>query len=592
MRIVGNWSAVCLLLGLLLFALSANCRANPGKVALVIGNADYDAYPLDNPVNDANDITRILVELGFEVIEGLDLDRRGLRLKIREFGQKLRRSEIGFFYYAGHGVQYQGENYLIPVRADVASQAEIADEAISVNSVLRQMDVAANKVNVIILDACRTNPFTRGFDMPNQGLAGMYGPAGSYIAYATAPGETASDGEGRNGLYTQYLLKYMKDTGLTVEQVMKKVRIAVSEVTHGQQIPWENSSLMGDYFFHADGYLPTAPQPIAGAGKVLEADQYPPLLGLSSPWHLAWLVLLVPAYFTILQVKRRAGVSPVSVVDPIPMEMPVPPVAVLPVEESAPKLPDPLPVLGYLVSMKDDKTVLEIREDSEWIIGRGEASDVQVERGDASRSHARVGWDKRKQHFWLEDLESTNGTGLLSENGDVQFIPAMQRIRIESEQAFCIIDAETAFRLKTEQGACGTATVVASMTPKEFMEKRKVPAQAATVMTTKKAVVRDAHTKKVLALVTPSHSVLIGRKDDLDISIKKPEISGRHAELRWDADGECCQVRDLGTLNGTWMPDAGPSQRRRLPANEFVRVDHEGEFFLADRENSFVIVYI
>ncbi len=219
------------------------------RVALVIGNSDYKDSPLNNPVNDAIDITAALKKTGFEVDYYTNINRKQMREAIRKFGDKLRQADTGLFYFAGHGIQIKGRNYLIPLAVDVQAADEVEDESIDANAVLRKMETAGNAVNIVILDACRNNPFARSFRSLDRGLARMDGPVGSFIAYATAPGSVAADGTGRNGLYTQYLLEALAQPGLSIEQVFKRVRNNVKNVTSGQQIPWESSSLMGEFMF-------------------------------------------------------------------------------------------------------------------------------------------------------------------------------------------------------------------------------------------------------------------------------------------------------------------------------------------------------
>lgn len=222
------------------------------KVALVIGNANYQSIPLDNPKNDAVDMSEALKALGFDVDLHTDLDRSGMRKAIRVFGEKLRRADTGLFYYAGHGIQINGRNYLVPLKNDVSSADEVQDESIDASAVLRKMEAAGNKTNIVILDACRNNPFARSFRSLEQGLARMDGPEGSFIAYATSPGSVAADGKGRNGMYTKYLLEALNKPGISIEQTFKWVRNAVKNATDGKQIPWESSSLMGEFVFRAD----------------------------------------------------------------------------------------------------------------------------------------------------------------------------------------------------------------------------------------------------------------------------------------------------------------------------------------------------
>jgi hypothetical protein len=219
------------------------------RIALVIGNSTYKDSPLANPVNDARDMAAALRGLGFEVVFGENLSQNDMKRNIRAFGEKIRSGEVGLFYYAGHGVQVNGENYLIPVGTVITKEEEVEYEAVNVGFVLAQMGNARNKLNVIILDACRNNPFARSFRSNTRGLAYINAPSGIIIAYATAPGSVASDGDGRNGLYTQELLDAMRVPGLKLEDVFKRVRIGVQSKTKGKQIPWESSSLVDDFYF-------------------------------------------------------------------------------------------------------------------------------------------------------------------------------------------------------------------------------------------------------------------------------------------------------------------------------------------------------
>ncbi len=219
------------------------------RIALVIGNGSYKFSPLANPVNDANDIARALSRCGFEVTKKTDCTRKEMRSAIRNFGDKIKKGGVGLFYYAGHGIQVKGENYLVPVGTTVDREYEVIDECISASSVLRSMDYAGNRLNIIILDACRDNPFKRSFRSSSLGLARMDAPTGSFLAYATSPGAVAIDGTGRNGLYTAKLLKHMETPNLPIEEVFKRVRVDVVSETNKQQVPWESSSLMGKFFF-------------------------------------------------------------------------------------------------------------------------------------------------------------------------------------------------------------------------------------------------------------------------------------------------------------------------------------------------------
>lgn len=228
---------------------SALSKKNLPRLALVIGNSQYQSSPLKNPYNDANDMAAALGDLGFEVILETDLSRQKMFLAIREFGKRLKAQKgIGLFYYAGHGVQVDNTNYLIPVDSPVEAEDEIESESIKVSAVLKKMQSAANPLNIIVLDACRNNPFPGQFRSTSRGLARMDPPIGSLVVYATAPGRVAADGDGRNGVFTSHLLKQLKQPGLSLTETVRRTRAAVVAETRGTQVPWENSSLLEDVY--------------------------------------------------------------------------------------------------------------------------------------------------------------------------------------------------------------------------------------------------------------------------------------------------------------------------------------------------------
>jgi tetratricopeptide (TPR) repeat protein len=224
------------------------------RLALVIGNSNYqNGGVLKNPINDARSIASTLQSMGFEVMKYENVSQPQLKQAINAYGIKLKEFEVGLFYYAGHGIQHKGSNYMIPVEADLQAAEQIEYDCVAADRVLAYMESASTKVNIIIMDACRNNPFERSWhrSVNGNGLAMMNAPTGSLIAYATAPGQVASDGESSNGLYTSALLKYLKDPGLNIEQVFKRVRTDVSEKSFGAQIPWETTSLTGsDFYFN------------------------------------------------------------------------------------------------------------------------------------------------------------------------------------------------------------------------------------------------------------------------------------------------------------------------------------------------------
>jgi len=219
------------------------------RIALIIGNSTYKVSPLKNPANDAKVMARTLRDMGFIVDERTNLGRDDMMRAMDSFGKKIKDGGVGLFYYAGHGMQVNGENYLMAVDAVIESEDDVKYNAVEANYVLDKMKAAKNSMNIVILDACRNNPFARSMRSATQGLATMNAPSGTIIAYATAPGSVASDGRGVNGLYTQEFVRNVKKPGLKIEDVFKQVRGAVTKETAGKQVPWEASSLVGDFYF-------------------------------------------------------------------------------------------------------------------------------------------------------------------------------------------------------------------------------------------------------------------------------------------------------------------------------------------------------
>ena len=218
------------------------------RTALVIGNWSYKSAPLRNPVNDARDVTKALRSLKFDVIERLNANEKEMVLAIDEFYKRLKLSDVGVFYFAGHGMQIQGVNFLIPVKAQVTSETDLQFEAVDAGRVLEKMRAAGNKLNIVILDACRDNPFKRSFRSGNKGLAQMDAPKGTIIAYATSPGSVAADGSGRNGVYTEHLLRHLHRFGMSVYDIFRETGLGVMKETGEKQIPWISSTPVQKYF--------------------------------------------------------------------------------------------------------------------------------------------------------------------------------------------------------------------------------------------------------------------------------------------------------------------------------------------------------
>lgn len=276
----------------------ANMSASAeGRKALVIGNAGYEtAQPLANPVRDARDVADALRRVGFSVRLLTDGRLADLTDAVQAFGESLREGDTALLYYSGHGIQAQGHNYIVPTNARIAAEQNVRLQAVDVEAILDQMAYAKTAVNIVILDACRNNPFEERMRGGAQGLAQMTAPQGTIIAYATAPGKTASDGRpGTNGIYTAALLKAIETPGLTVEETLKRVRVEVMGSSNGRQIPWDASSLTGDFRFvdapagAASTAIPTdissvpqeGPAPASGATPQMASAPPPPAIDVN-----------------------------------------------------------------------------------------------------------------------------------------------------------------------------------------------------------------------------------------------------------------------------------------------------------------------
>ncbi len=255
---LGVWlSALTAIPALAQTAPGAAARAKPfgevteQRLALVIGNAAYRFSPLDNPVNDARLMARQLEKAGFKVFPYENLDRNRFVRAMRDFGDKLNERTIAVFYYAGHAVQLRDRNFLVPIEAEIRNEDEIEMASVDVSFILARMSSAKSRINIVILDSCRDNPFA-GKTQPARGLAQLDAPVGTLLAFATAPGKVSQDNadpNSQNSLYTAEIAKNLLTPGLPVETLFKRVREAVVRGTNGAQVPWENSSLLGEFAF-------------------------------------------------------------------------------------------------------------------------------------------------------------------------------------------------------------------------------------------------------------------------------------------------------------------------------------------------------
>ena len=221
------------------------------RTALVIGNSSYDTGSLRNPVNDADDMAASLKRLGFDVILKKNATQQDMEDAIRNFGDRLKKGGVGLFFYAGHGAQIAGKNFLLPIGARIDRDTDVKYRAMDTDMVLDEMGNAGNPMNIVILDACRDNPFGKSFRTASRGLAIISSaPRGTLVSYSTSPGNIAADGGGRNSPYTGSLMKHMMTPGLPIEEVFKNVRQDLGRQTGGKQIPWELSSLEGQFYFN------------------------------------------------------------------------------------------------------------------------------------------------------------------------------------------------------------------------------------------------------------------------------------------------------------------------------------------------------
>lgn len=248
-----------------LLAQAARSAKNEQKIALVIGNAAYKIGALKNPLADATAVATSLKQLGFAVTLHENTSLRDLIESLREFSQRAADAAVRVVFYAGHGVQAKGRNYLLPVDTDVQSESEMPAKSADVTELLDRLGTLKHGINIVILDACRVNPFSGGvFVGPDgrrlkfrgatpSGLAQLDAPVGTLVAFSTAPNGVALDGpSGKHSIYTKHLLSQLATPGMPIEQLFKRVRIAVAEETQRIQVPWESSSLTTDFCFRPD----------------------------------------------------------------------------------------------------------------------------------------------------------------------------------------------------------------------------------------------------------------------------------------------------------------------------------------------------
>ncbi len=256
------------LLGTLLFIIPGLASAEP-RVALIIANGTYggDIGSLKNPVSDGRLMSDALKKVGFAVNLVTDGDQRAMKQALNDFGEALAKAgptATGLFYYAGHGLQVSGENYLVPVGAHIKREGDVELEALSADAVLKVLNFSGSKIQIVILDACRNNPMMRSFRSNTMGLAKVDAPIGSFVAYSTAPGSVAADGKGSNSPFAEALAAEVQKPGASIEEMFRNVRAKVIAETDSQQVPWDSSSLTAPFYFSKD---------FSAAGSTAAMDQ-------------------------------------------------------------------------------------------------------------------------------------------------------------------------------------------------------------------------------------------------------------------------------------------------------------------------------
>lgn len=305
------------LVGATLLALAALLMpaAAEKRIALVVGNSAYQhVAPLTNPVNDAGDLTARLTALGFEVLGGTDLDRRTLVEQLIRFGRAAGDADVALFFYAGHGIQVGGQNYLVPVDAMVEFEAEVDISLVSLSGVMQQME-RGSETNLIFLDACRNNPFAdqlaksenRSAASLSKGLGRVQTGSGTFIAFATQPDAVASDGAGRNSPFTGALLSHIGEPGQSISDMMIEVRNDVMDVTGGKQVPWDSSSLTGRFSFAPEAAKPDTAKAGPAASAADEKEAYEQAVAVGSCGALDAFTRRYPQSFYAELAKERAA---------------------------------------------------------------------------------------------------------------------------------------------------------------------------------------------------------------------------------------------------------------------------------------------
>ena len=418
---------------------AAESESSLPRVALVIGNANYSRYDAKitdtpNAYNDAVDLAQKLRALNFEVIEIKNADREEMVDAITRLEEKIdqyKGEATALVYYAGHGLQIDGVNYMVPLRADISSNSDIRDEAVSMYTLTQMLTGAENRFNIIVLDACRDNPFEHLSGNNNQGWAKINTqeivnayekqtdlPQGLFVAYATAPGTKAADSasSGNNGLFTTHLLKYIDKAGMTISELFIKVRTEVRRESGGRQISLEDSAIVGEQPFCFA--LSPCEKGMSAATKTLLFGSIAALFLLSGWFYyhrqqtswvkgidLKQMLLTDDTIIEQLMKKSRFGTHQ---------------------------------IVGFLKDVANKKIICLINNEQSLILGRNIACNVVVDDDVVSSNHLEIGFDKEEKTFWIKDLDSTNQTWL----GQDKPLPANEKIPIKSGELFYLANQD------------------------------------------------------------------------------------------------------------------------------------------------------
>lgn len=313
------------------------------RVALVIGNAAYKAAPLLNPVNDARAIGEALERFGFTVIKRENVRVREIGSALRELRSRLTPGAVALFFYAGHGLQVRGVNYLPAVDAEIETEEDVANQSLDVTKVLELLDEAKTRINLVFLDACRNNPFARRFRSASRGLAKVDAASGTLISFATRPGSVAADGDGKNGLYTEHLLNHIATPGLPIEQVLKRAGADVKLASKGRQEPWSEGLLEGDFYFRPAA--PVAAPAAPSADATVELALWDSVKNSRSAEELGAYLEQYPKgrFAAVARARLKALGTPVPVSAP---PAPAPQVAMAAPSSALQRASHPLPQVG------------------------------------------------------------------------------------------------------------------------------------------------------------------------------------------------------------------------------------------------------